>query len=184
MDDFLRSLREIDEKHFAVITDGKSKVYDSDYYEICRKPENELPTEYDVEKIRTKDIGQVTREEFLALPHAKWDESVEGSGLVIIPTKEKHDSGYLCMYYCVTRGHHPYILVGGGSDIIDFENYWHLLKDNNNSPFTTLDVTNNIPFSWKIDCLPYSGLLHVFSDYYNIVTGASLSSMTITPIKR
>lgn len=166
-------LKKVDDEHYAIVTDCGATLFDSNYYEVSFKSQDKMPKEDDVEKIRQKDICEVTRQEFLSLPYAKWDEHIVGDSLVIIPTEQEHISRYRCMCYCVVRNRHPYILVGDKTDLVLLENYNCHAQDK-----------QNVPRTWKMDCLPYSGLIRIWVDGYEIKTGISTSDMEITLLKK
>lgn len=62
----------------------------------------------------------MTRKELLAVPKRKWDEVLtDVSGVYIIPTRRKHDSGYNCMEFVATTPK-GMVRFGGGCDDIRF----------------------------------------------------------------
>ena len=97
--DTLEALQRVDDDHFAVIEAWNSKVYDSSLYHVVPKIQEEK-SDLPVEEIQNKDISKVSREELLALPWLKWDEERICNGLIIIPSNQLHESGYLTMTYC------------------------------------------------------------------------------------
>jgi hypothetical protein len=53
---------------------------------------------------KIKNIDNMTIREFQNLPSRKWNEDIGFfDSLVILPTKEIHDSGYRCMDFIAVR---------------------------------------------------------------------------------
>jgi len=158
--------------------------------------------------IETKDISEMTRQEFEDLPHRKWDEDIgEFSGLVIIPASnykdsnnieefidgatkrlmgEKpeylHDSGFRFMSFVAEKYGHPICKLSGGSDVIHVGG---IGGDNINNPtHSAIAIPKLIaPVAWSIDCLPKSGLLRLFSPSGKLRVGLDLSSFEVFAIK-
>lgn len=83
----------------------------------------------------------MTRKDFEALPYReRWDKPVEFRSFVILPSKRIHDSGYRMMDYIACNSKEPMCRLSGASDVL------HILSSKIIS----------------IECLPKSGLLHVF----------------------
>lgn len=107
---------------------------------------------------KEKTFEKWTRKELEALPRRNWDEDIgEFNSLIILPTKDIHDSGFQCMDFVAVKNNIPFIRLSGCSDVLHiggiggFNNkYWY--KDGG-KPFA----------KWSIDCLPKSGLLRLFS---------------------
>lgn len=66
------------------------------------------------------------RQELLAVPKRKWDEVLHNVGAVyIIPSRRKHDSGYMCMDFVACRMDksgritNDKIRFGGGCDVVN-----------------------------------------------------------------
>ena len=69
------------------------------------------------------DPMKMTKKEFLAtIPHRPWDEELTGvSGVYILPSRRKHDSGWACMDFVVEfMDDRPMIRFGGGTHDISF----------------------------------------------------------------
>jgi len=103
-----------------------------------------------------KDINEWTRKEFDALPGREWDQEVQFDSLVILPTRQIHDSNYRCMDFVAVVIHINGI-GGYGKD-------W----------FTEY---------WSIDCLKKSGLLRMFT-HGKLTCGPALSSFELYSIKK
>ena len=80
--------------------------------------------------------------------------------VVIIPTGEMHDSGYMTMYFAlIDKDGEPIGKISGISDIIHLDGIGGLGKN----WLETGGVPSNIGIkAWKIDCLP-CGYLRLFS---------------------
>ena len=131
-------------------------------------------------KIKTeyKHYTKWTRKEFEALPRPKSftnEEIGEVDSLVILPFRHYHDSGYRCMQFVTIQKEKPTYIISGCSDVIHLGGI-----DGRNTPIMKNGIVDNyIPvIRWKIDCLPTSGLLRLFTDK-RISIGASVSSFEI-----
>lgn len=120
-----------------------------------------------------KTIMEMKKADFLEVPHAKWNELVENfSSLVIIPTKRKHDSGYMCMEFCaVDENNKPIKRLSGCSDILHIDGIGGYGKWRDQIP-TALP-----PKGWSIDCIP-CGYLRIFNER-KLSSGVALSSFEI-----
>ena len=100
-----------------------------------------------------------SREEFEKLEFSK--PNGEFNGCVIIPTGYKHDSGFNCMKFALTRHDDVVGCVGGGCDVINLNGIGGYGKfDNNYSQRVRTRKTDIV--DWSIDCLP-NGLIRLFS---------------------
>ena len=121
----------------------------------------------------------MTLEEFEALPYREggWDSEVECSGIVILPCKELHDSGYRCMDFVAVSKGEPICRLSGCSDVIHVDGiggYGHdWLEEHGHCPSLVP------PSSWSIDCLPKSGLLHMWPASHKMIAGHAFSSFEI-----
>ena len=125
-----------------------------------------------------KNVNEMTRKEFEALPYAKWNEEVICNSLIILPgrAKDMHDSGYRVMTFVAVLSNIPKCLISGCSDVINLDGigglgYKWLTK------FVRKSNTTK-PSKWQIDCLPKSGLLRIYSSC-KLITGASLSNFEL-----
>ena len=84
----------------------------------------------------------MTRRELLALPKREWDEILHGvSGVYVIPTRRKHESGWCCMDFVAQfKDGRPMVGFGGGCDDVMFSG-------------------NN----FRMDCDYPSGIIHIWS---------------------
>ena len=128
----------------------------------------------------TKDVNEMTREEFEELPERKWDEEIGSfDSLVIIPLEELHDSGYRCMSFVACNRSLAVCKMGGGSDVIHVDGIggmgqWGLLKFHKSGKLPVL------PDNWSIDCLKVSGYLRIFPGQpFGLKAGSDLSSFEI-----
>lgn len=130
-----------------------------------------------------KDYTRWTRKEFEALPRADWKNDVgEVSGLIILPTRYKHSSGFRCMEFVTIQKGKPTYKVSGCSDVIHLAGIGGHNIGEHNFDGTLLErriSTRTCPrVSWSIDCLPVSGLLRLFCDKH-LYIGRSLSSFEV-----
>lgn len=127
-----------------------------------------------------KDIDQMTRAEFDALPYRQnWAEQVECTSIVILPTRKRHDSGYRAMdFVAVDARNKPICRLAGGSDVLCIGG----IGGYNREGIDTLpSMIKRV--AWSIDCLPTSGLLHLYvlgsTGEGKMVCGAALSSFEL-----
>lgn len=122
-----------------------------------------------------KEISEMTRKEIAKLPRRVWSEILcEVNAIIIIPTRHKHDSGFMCMQY-VACMKDRYILCGGG-DVFHIDGI---------GGFGKWTVAGGVPCmippkGWSIDCLPKSGYLRLWSSTKKLTCESDLSSMCIT----
>lgn len=92
-----------------------------------------------------KNVYEMTKEELLAL-EPFLDERGKPCHVIIVPTKEMHESGYPCMKYVLLDKKHNVVQVTVGmSDVLHIEG-----KGANHD--------------WiSMDCLPESGCLHLWT---------------------
>lgn len=86
-----------------------------------------------------KDLNEMTREDFEALPIIEENE-IDCDGLILLPTKKKHESGYAIFYACPTLNGRVLGKVEA-YDVFDIKFYRELAK---------------------IDCLYKSKLIRIF----------------------
>lgn len=129
-----------------------------------------------IEQIRDTNINQLKKEEFYILPQRDWNEDIEQfDSLVILPTDNLHDSGYLCMDFVAVKDHKPIIRLSGCSDALCIDGIGGY---GNQKEFENNLETKRIDFkSWQIDCLP-CGLLRLFSRY-KLTVGSALSTFEV-----
>lgn len=126
-----------------------------------------------------KNIHAMTREEFRALPHRKWDEDIGGfDRLVIVPADdgaELHDSGYRLMDFAAVRDGKAICLLSGCSDVLHIGGVGGSLTERPRRAR-----------AWSIDCLPTSGFLCLFDSVSrasgSMTSGSALSSFDIHSI--
>jgi len=121
-------------------------------------------------------INKMTRKDFEALPHRKWDEEIECDSIIILPTHKKHDSGFRKMDFVAVVKDEPICLLSGCSDVIHFDGIGGFGKDwvkYGGCP----DLV--VPSGWSIYCLPKSGLLCIFSNNGKIYCDTACSSFEI-----
>ena len=123
-----------------------------------------------------KDLNEMTRKDFAALPERKWNEVLDGiDSIVLIPSKKKHDSGYACFGYVAVKGDKAWRC--GGGDIIHIDGIGGYGKD-------WLTASSGVPSmvsvkAWNIDCLVKSGYLRLWSSNGKLSCEPDLSSMEV-----
>ena len=93
-------------------------------------------------------IIEMTKEELLELKNFRTKKLF--SSIIIVPTGEIHESGYMCMKYILCNNYMDEIVgvVGGYCDVMHINGIMAYKKE---------------AHSWSIDCLPKSGCLRIFS---------------------
>ena len=122
-------------------------------------------------------IHEMTIKEFFNLPRRKWDEKIICDSIIILPTRKKHDSGYLCIDFVAVNDDEPMCLLSGYSDILRLdgkEGYGYKWAEKNQGIPPVLVP----PSGWSIDCLP-NGLLRVWPSSRKIICMPALSSFEI-----
>ena len=107
--------------------------------------------------------------QFLALPsRAYWNsKELPFDSVVLLPTRRKHESGYMIFDIVGIRDNQPVLLLSGCSDVI------HL--DGIGGRESLEPRSKNI----SIDMLYPSGLVRIFSHNYQITASAALSNFEI-----
>lgn len=103
-----------------------------------------------------KDIREMTKKELMNLENFYKGEKF--TGIVIVPTNYKHDSGFQCMKYILLDHWNIVGIVGGASDVMHINGIGGFGK---NPDYTNRNVKAH---DLRIDCLPKSKCLRLFSD--------------------
>lgn len=106
---------------------------------------------------RMEMTANSTREEFENLDY--FAPTGEFNGIVIIPTNEMHESGYMCMKFALMDHWEVVGCVGGGSDVIHLNGIGGYGKYENFKEVLKTGLTKRV--DWSIDCLP-NGLIRLF----------------------
>lgn len=106
---------------------------------------------------RMEMTANSTREEFENLDY--FAPTGEFNGIVIIPTNEMHESGYMCMKFALMDHWEVVGCVGGGSDVIHLNGIGGYGKYENFKEALKTGLTKRV--DWSIDCLP-NGLIRLF----------------------
>jgi len=115
-----------------------------------------------------KAVEEMTRKEFEKLPLREWGQDIgQFDWLVILPLKEKHDSGFRCMDFVACKNNEAICRLSGCSDVLHIGGIGA-------SSFGKTDFAE-----WTIDCLPKSGLLRLFVDRAALTAGRALSSFEV-----
>ena len=104
----------------------------------------------------TNDVFGMTKKELLAIEERKPTSTF--NAFVIVPTGERHDSGYECMKFILTDRREIVGAVGGSSDVVHLNGIggygenWAQTFDRGVAPIV----------DWSIDLLPKSHCVRVF----------------------
>ena len=125
-------------------------------------------------------VQEMTKEDFEKVPRRERFDSDVGSfsRLVIIPTDDVHDSGYLCMdFVAVNDKDEPIARLSGCSDVLHIDGIGGYGRDARYAG--TIPFSSPIPIrAWCIDCLPKSGYLRLFCKH-DLTCGDALSSFEV-----
>ena len=129
-------------------------------------------------------ITKMKKKDFLSLPARAWNEDIGVfDSLVIIPTRYKHESGYMCMDFVACVGEHPVCRLSGCSDVVYLDgiggyglNNWYKKRESEIINETVLEETE--VKNWTIDCLP-CGYLRLLSARNGLVCGLAVSDFQI-----
>lgn len=103
-----------------------------------------------------KDIKKMTKKELMELEN--FIPKKNFTGIVIVPMNYKHDSGFQCMKYILLNHWDIVGVVGGGSDVMHINGIGGYGKEPNY--ITRMVKAHDL----RIDCLPKSKCLRLFSD--------------------
>ena len=119
-----------------------------------------------------KSILDYTKNDFLNM-ESKFPETTF-SDIIIVPTDDLHDSGWRCMKFILCKKGEIVGVVGGYSDVVHIngiggwgETFKELIK----------------PIDWRIDCLPGSGCLRLFTDKDCVISRGFVLSDFIFEVK-
>ena len=103
-----------------------------------------------------KNIKEMTKRELMELKNFMPKKNF--TGIVIVPMDYKHDSGFQCMKYILLNHWDIVGVVGGGSDVMHINGIGGYGKEPNYK--TRMVKAHDL----RIDCLPKSKCLRLFSD--------------------
>jgi len=124
------------------------------------------------------NINNMTRKEFEALPYVPWDAPVRANGLILLPERKLHDSGYRCLSFIADCCDDTLAKLGGCSDVTHLGGICGFGCENWVEKYGECP-TSVPPVPWSIDCLPKSGLLRLFAPQHILILGPSLSSFEV-----
>lgn len=110
-----------------------------------------------------KKLEKITKKTLLSLPERKWCEIKKYNRILIVPTRKKHESGYMII-----------AIVGAnfnGSDLM-----YEIAAYCDDICWDT-SATGNLDV--RMDCLYPSGVIQAWSNDYSFEVGCSLSSTTV-----
>ena len=117
-----------------------------------------------------KTVESMTKKDFNDVPQRKRGENIGVfNSLIILPgtKKDMHDSGFRSMDFVAVRGDKPICKLSGCSDVLRLNGTGG--RGNGN---------------WSLDCLPQSGLLHIWSNRFDLVCGPAISSFSIYTVPK
>jgi len=123
------------------------------------------------------NINKMTKKEFESFPVRKWNEDIKFNSIVILPSRRLHDSGYRLMDFVAIRAGKVICRLSGCSDVIHVDGIGGF-GYNWNEKYKGCP-TLVPPSGWNIDCLPRSGLLHIWPRSNSMTVGDALSSFEI-----
>ena len=112
-----------------------------------------------------KHINNWSRKELLNLPVRAWNEESEYDSVLLLSTREKHDSGWAIMVIIGLRDFHPVEIACNHCDDIE----WIIPTEG-----STL----------RTDCTVKSGAMHVWSKGNKFIVGPGWSSVDIEVVRR
>lgn len=124
--------------------------------------------------MNTKFVNHWTFEELISLPHRDWQKESTYSSILIISTKEVHDSGYAMMAIIGCQKGIPTEIAATCCDDIEWAIPWlgYQYSDGHRGG------------QFRTDCMIESGAMHIWANYASFTVGNALSSITITVNKK
>ena len=107
------------------------------------------------------NVLDLTKEELLAIDNCEPTEVF--NAFVIVPTGKLHDSGFQMMKFILCDGYHIVGAVSGYSDVVHLDGIGGYGLNYKN---TMLTKTTHV-VGWKMDCLPKSGCMRLFTNRGN-----------------
>ena len=123
-------------------------------------------------------VTKMKKEDFEKIPKRKWNEDIgKFNALVIIPTGELHDSGFMCMdFVAIDDNYEPIARLSGYSDVIHLDGIGGYGKQEWRDTVKT-GIPKMLPIKgWSIDVLP-CGYIRIFSRNRN---GLSCPKMSLS----
>lgn len=115
----------------------------------------------------------MSKKEFRALENSECKKAF--NEIIIVPTGKKHDSGFECMKFVLCHNREIVGVTGGCSDVIHLNGIGGYGK----SFEEALKTRKTDVVDWKIDCLPKSHCLRLFSSKNLKIKGFVISDFDI-----
>jgi hypothetical protein len=116
----------------------------------------------------------MSKKELLEISRREWNEDIGiFDSLIIIPTNRVHDSGYTTMDFIAVKDNLPIKRLSGCSDVL------HLNGIGGYGQWSGSIPTSRPVYSWNIDCLKKSKLLHIWCIGKRFKVGEALSSFEL-----
>lgn len=116
------------------------------------------------------NIMQMKKSDFKKLKKRSWGEDIgEFNALVLIPTRRKHDSGFMCMEFAaIGLEGKPICRLGGGSDVVHIGGI--------------ITMAEKAIGGWSIDLLPcgYFRLFNIVK--HNLKAGRDVSDFEVEAV--
>ena len=133
-------------------------------------------------RLADMDVNKMSVRDFDMVPHRRFDEDLVFDSMVILPGggKKLHDSGYRCMDFVAVRDGRPICRLSGCSDALHIDGIGgaRFLDRRQGAD------SSKVPGNWSMDCLPESGLLHLWSMDTKMTCGQALSSFEVFAVKK
>lgn len=120
----------------------------------------------------TKPLTEYTRDEFLAMDNFMPKGTFRD--IIIVPTGEIHDSGFMCMKFILAKRGEIVGVVSGWSDVVHINGIGGY-GNNVMAPFGGVKQKTKV-VGWSIDCMPGSGCVRLFSDKDCVIEGTFVGS--------
>ena len=161
---------------------------------------------------KKKSVGEWTEKELRALPRRDWQQDIDPfDSIVVLPRKPGfvdylvklvpkwtrefkikgvplwkyseshiHDSGYRLIDFVAVEKAIPFCRLGGNADVCHFEGIGAFgLRWKAEGDLAGARATR-----WNFDCLPTSGLLHIWNDDGKLCAGPNLSSFELYVVEK
>ena len=105
------------------------------------------------------DVLKMTLDTFKSMTEEDYPRTADTvfNSVVIVPTDEVHDSGYMCMKFVLMNKNEVVGVCGGYSDVVHINGFGGTGIWNGSLPHLVE------PVGWAIDCLP-CGLIRLFCE--------------------
>jgi hypothetical protein len=134
-----------------------------------------------MEKREIMKVLDMSKKEFENLRLREWSEDIgKFNSIIILPGKSRplHDSGFRYMDFIAVKNHEAICRLSGCSDVLHLDGIGGYGRNK-----TSLETRLTTVKAWNIDCLPKSGLLHMWCEGYELEASPAFSSFEIIAYK-